>query len=214
LADGDADLSPAAKRRYNLQRRTEAVAARKAAIVDTAIAMLRDAERVSDVTFDAVARVAGVSRPTLYSQFGSRDGLLEAVFDALARAGGITQLSEAAAKDRPEEGLAMLVRVFRNFWSSDAAIGRVYAAIASDPAIKATLAPRLSLGRLSIERLVDRLVPDWTTRRRKDVADLIEVLTDFPSVSRLSASRIPTEVDAAILAACQSILAMRCLSQR
>jgi hypothetical protein len=37
-----------------------------------------------------------------------------------------------------------------------------------------------SLGRVSIKRLVDRLVPHWTARCCEDVADLIEVLTDYP----------------------------------
>jgi hypothetical protein len=71
--------------------------------------------------------------------------------------------------------------------------------MASDTATKAALAPRLSLGRVAFKQPADRLVPDWTTQRSEDIAGLIEVVTDYPSVIPLPTSRIPTEGDAGIL---------------
>lgn len=47
-------------------------------ILDGVLELLRD-QRLSDLTLEAVAEVAAVSRQTVYRHFGSRDGLVRAV---------------------------------------------------------------------------------------------------------------------------------------
>ena len=48
---------------------------------------------IPGLTVDAVARRADVARATVYYQFGSKTGLLEAVRDDLAEAGGMAELA-------------------------------------------------------------------------------------------------------------------------
>ncbi len=68
-------------------------------------------------TLEAVAERAGVSRVTLYAQFGDRDALLEAVYDDLAVSGGLQRIPDAFAEEDPLDGLEVLVTVFCHFYS-------------------------------------------------------------------------------------------------
>jgi AcrR family transcriptional regulator len=52
-------------------------------------------------SLDAIAKAADVTRLTVYNQFGSRRGLLEAVFDDIARRGRLHRLNDAMAESDP-----------------------------------------------------------------------------------------------------------------
>ena len=52
------------------------------------------AEDFSSFTMDAVARLADVSRLTVYYQFESKAGLLEALYNHIAQRGHMDQLAE------------------------------------------------------------------------------------------------------------------------
>lgn len=208
MADTDRDTSLLPKRRYASARRAASAGERRAAVVATATAMLREVDRAAAVSLDSVARAAGVTRLTVYNQFGSRQGLLEAVAEALAQEGGITRLADAGREPDAETGLAMAVEVFCRFWTSDAAIGRIYGAIGADPDVAAALEERLALGRGLIENFAQRLRPDWDAARQNDAADLVRVLTDYPSVVALSRGRGPEAVAALVLQACRAVMAL------
>src|ERR1700682_5686739 len=68
-------------------------------------------------SIDAVARRADVARMTVYYQFSSKRGLLEALFDALAARGGMQQLPSAFQKTDPAAALNRFIDVFARFWS-------------------------------------------------------------------------------------------------
>lgn len=70
-------------------------------------------------TVERVADAAGVSRMTVYYQFGSKRELLEAMFDQLAADGRIERLGVAFSADDPIEGLRMFVDTFAGFWASN-----------------------------------------------------------------------------------------------
>src|SRR5213593_1924846 len=85
-------------------------------------------------SIDAVAARAGVARMTIYYQFGSKAGLLEALFDDLAARGGLEQLPAAFGQPDPLEALAELIGVFCRFWASDRLlIRRLQGLAALDP---------------------------------------------------------------------------------
>src|SRR5262245_43869901 len=48
---------------------------------------------ISAFSIEAAARQAGVARMTLYYQYGSKTGLLNALFDDLAARGGLEQMA-------------------------------------------------------------------------------------------------------------------------
>jgi AcrR family transcriptional regulator len=56
-------------------------------------------------SIDAVARQADVARMTVYHQFGSKFGLLEALTDVLAAQGGMQQLASAFRERDPLDAL-------------------------------------------------------------------------------------------------------------
>src|SRR5258707_15291005 len=103
------DVNP---RTYNSPRRIVAATQTRERIVVAAAAILATAEGISGFSLQAVADKAGVTRLTVYNQFGSRRTLLEAVFDDMAVRGGLAGIPGGMARSDP---LARLVGVTAMF---------------------------------------------------------------------------------------------------
>src|SRR5437773_11911322 len=88
-------------RAYRLGRRPAAAQRPRARVLRAARDLLTARAGAEPFSVDAVARRAGVARMTLYHQFGSRRGLLEALFDSFAD-GGELPARLAAAFQRPD----------------------------------------------------------------------------------------------------------------
>ena len=82
-------------------------------MIDAARALLAEATSYSNFTVDAVAKRADVARATVYYQFESKIGLLEALCDALAEAGHMSDLASAFMNPDPVESIASLHRLLR-----------------------------------------------------------------------------------------------------
>src|SRR5436309_171002 len=106
-------------RRYNTQRRKEAAEQTRARIIAAARERLSARDGLSGFSIDAVARQAGVARMTVYYQFRSKGGLLEALFDDLAGRGLVARLLPALGLPDPTAALAELIAAFVGFWASD-----------------------------------------------------------------------------------------------
>ena len=121
------------KRHYVSSVRAAAAAAKRDRVIQAATTLLRENNSIAAFSLDAVAKAAGVTRLTVYNQFGSRRGLLEAVFDEIARQGGLSRIEQAMAM--PDSGMALerLVEIFCHFWSWDSAIGRLQQEMSVDP---------------------------------------------------------------------------------
>src|SRR3954467_13825419 len=111
-------------RRYQLGQRQVAAEQTRGRILEAARELLAAPAGIAGFTIDAVARQAGVARMTVYYQFGSRGGLLEALCDQLAARGGIEQLAGAFGQAEARAALAELVAVFGRFWGSDRLVAR------------------------------------------------------------------------------------------
>src|SRR5215469_3814524 len=92
-------------RPYQLGQRQAAADQTRARIVNAARALLMASEGFSTFSIDQVARQADVARMTVYHQFGSKRGLLEALCDAQAASGGMDQLATAFRKPDPLDAL-------------------------------------------------------------------------------------------------------------
>src|SRR5690349_25031696 len=119
-------------RPYSTEKRDAKAAETRVRLVGAALALLRDTDGEA-LSLDAVAKAAGVTRLTVYNQFGSRRGLLEAVFDDIARRGGLHEIADAMAIPNPLLALDRVVEIFCGFWAGYAAIGRLLEAMATDP---------------------------------------------------------------------------------
>ena len=129
-------------RPYNLGKRREAIDQSRQQVLDAARSLLAEPGG-SAFTVDAVARRADVARATVYYQFGSKSGLLEAVCDRLAELGGLAGLPSAFADPDPRHGLDVFVGCFGRFWAADrAATRRLRALAVLDPEVGAVVAAR------------------------------------------------------------------------
>ena len=177
-------------RPYRSPRRDAAATRTRARIVAAAAALLGAPEGIGGFSLEAVARKAGVTRLTVYNQFGSRSALLEAVFDERAARGGLHRIAEAMAASDPHAGLLQVIVIFCDFWSYDPrALGRLHAAGASDPEFDASVRERNERRRRLLSVLVGRMA-EGVHPRPKGLGNLIDVLfalTSFSFFSQLTA---------------------------
>src|ERR1700682_909420 len=99
-------------RPYASSVRTAAAAEKRERVIEAAARSLREDASIAGFSLDVVAKAAGVTRLTVYHQFGSRRGLLEAVFDDIARQGGLAQIPDAMAMCDPRAGVGRLGAAF------------------------------------------------------------------------------------------------------
>src|SRR3989442_14145866 len=132
-------------RPYRLGQRQVAADETRSRILNAARAQL---ETEASFSIDAVARRADVARMTVYYQFGSRRGLLEALFDDLAARGGVPQFPSAFPETDPMVALDRLIEIFAHFWTSAPGVPRRLRAIAVlDPELLQALVGRNELRR-------------------------------------------------------------------
>ena len=169
----------------------EAAAARKRErVVREAVRFLREEESISTFSLEAIARAAGVTRLTVYNQFGSRRGLLEAVFDELARRGRLNRIGDAMSRPNPRDGLDELIGIFCDFWSGDPAVARLADVMAIDVELAQGLVDRNERRRKALRTLVGRIAADGAgAAAQRDSVDVIFALTSFPVFRLLAKGR-------------------------
>lgn len=128
-------------RPYQLGKRQVQIDESRRRVLDAARAVLGGDG--GGFSVDTVARHADVARATVYYQFGSRSGLLEAVCDDLAEEGRVSGIAGAFQRPDLDGALAEFVRVFGQFWSVDrTAMRRLRALAALDADVAAVIAAR------------------------------------------------------------------------
>jgi AcrR family transcriptional regulator len=198
-----------ASRTYNNASREVAAAAKRDELVQAAARLLVDASDATAFSLEAVARIAGVTRTTVYKKFGSRRGLLEAVFDDRARAGGLWRIPEAMARPDPAAALDQLVLIFCEFWGKDEAVARMHDIAASDVELMQALSERTERRRLLFASLLQRGAGSADRRRRADAADLLFALTSLAMYRSLQEGRSPRAVHALLAPLCLAVLSAR-----
>jgi AcrR family transcriptional regulator len=193
------------KRAYVSSVRSEAAAEKRDRVIEAAANLLREDASIARFSLDTVAKAAGVTRLTVYNQFGSRRGLLEAVFDNIARQGGLHEIADAMAMPDPLLALDRVIEIFSSFWARDAAIGRLHEAMATDPEFAEALLERNERRRKLARMLVGRLVAKTASRRaREDAVDMIFALTSYPMFAMLNQGRSTGEVRQLVQTACRA----------
>jgi AcrR family transcriptional regulator len=196
------------KRAYVSAVRATAAAEKRGRVLEAAAKSLREDASIASFSLDTVAKAAGVTRLTVYNQFGSRRGLLEAVFDEIARAGGLHELAGAMAMDDPRAALERMVEIFCAFWKRDPAIGRLHEAMATDPEFATALLERNERRRQGLIALINRIAGSTATQRaRQDAVDTIFALTSYPVFAMLGPGRSADDVCRLVQTACRAALA-------
>jgi AcrR family transcriptional regulator len=177
-------------RPYRLGLRQAAADETRTRVLAAARALLAAGAGPGGFSVDAVAKAADVARMTVYYQFGSKAGLLQALFDDLAARGGLRRLAGAFQQAEPLDALAEFVRVFCGFWASDRVIFRNLRALAAlDPELDQALAAREAGARQGLRVLLNRLA-EATGRPAPDeierTAAVLFTLTSFQTFDSLS----------------------------
>ena len=200
-------------RPYRSSRRTVTAERTRARLLKAASAMLAAPDGIS---LEAVAKRAGVTRLTVYNQFGSRRALLEAVFDDMAERGGLHRIREAMTKTDPKVALQQIVLIFCNFWSIHrGALWRLHAASATDPEFGESLRARNQRRRHLLSVLVDRMI-EGGAKRPEVAVELIDVLFALTSVSffwELTAGGRKTDAACRLIQALAADAVQRALSE-
>ena len=174
-------------RPYNLGRRQDQIAHSRRQILDAARALLGDTSGYAAFTVEAVARRADVARATVYYQFNSKAGLLEAVCDDLADLGGLHRLSAAFSAPEPADAIGHFVAAFGHFWAADRpAMRRLRALAALDPDVHQVVVQRDQRRRDGLAVLTDRLRPDLQPSRRNRTINVLATLTSFETFDSLA----------------------------
>jgi AcrR family transcriptional regulator len=129
-----------------------------------------------------------VARATVYYQFGSKPGLLEAVCDDLAEAGRLSELADAFMESDANAAWRGFVGAFGRFWDADRPVMRRLRALAQlDPEVAGVIAARDQRRRQGIEVLLRRLLDQsLSAERREAIARRLFALTSFETFDTLA----------------------------
>jgi AcrR family transcriptional regulator len=183
-------------RPYQPMQRKRAVDEGRERIVVAARELL-EAEDDEPFSIDAVARRAGVARMTVYNQFGSKAGLLEALFDHLAVRGELVRMPELFAEKDPVKALDAFVALFGRFWTSNRrAHRRLRAAAIHDPELFAAIDSRNERRRRGLTELTRRLAAIATpTLPAVELVNVLFVLLSFETFDAMAGeNRAPVDV--------------------
>ena len=171
-------------RPYRLGKREEVIGEGRRRILDAARELLGTATAYPGFTVDAVARRADVARATVYYQFGSKTGLLEAVCDDLAEAGGMADLARVFTDPAPDAAIRGFITAFAGFWAADRAVMRRLRALAAlDPDVGAVIVARDQRRRQGLTVLVSRLP---ATAVAEQAVPMLYALTSFETFDALA----------------------------
>jgi AcrR family transcriptional regulator len=183
-------------RAYNSPRRDAAASATRERIVAAAAAILGAADGIRKFSLDAVAKKAGVTRLTVYNQFGSRRTLMEAVFDERAARGGLNRIVEAMQDPDPQAALRRIIGIFCDFWNSDPGTMRLlHAAGASDAEFAESVHERNERRRSVLSVVVRRLAEGRALPPKAlgNLVDALFALTSFAFFWQLTAGKRTAE---------------------
>jgi AcrR family transcriptional regulator len=179
-------------RPYNMEKRQAVASETRTRILEAARRLLAS-ESETDLSMEAIARRADVSRLTIYYQFGSRTGLLEALYDYLANRGNMRRLPEVFHEPDPAAAIDKFVSIFVGFWSSDSvAIRRLRAMAVLDPEIAEGIHARDARRRHIAVRILKRMAAGEKKRfaeeDRNAKADVLSMLTSFDTYDALASA--------------------------
>jgi AcrR family transcriptional regulator len=145
------------KRPYELGKRREASDRTREAVLSAARELL-ESGGVRDLTMEALAKASGVTRQTIHNLFGTRIGVLEALFDRIAADAGMMRMREVMMSSDPDSMLAAFVALFAGFWEKDSLLlKRIHGIAAIDPEFGKAVEARNQRRKMAATRVVERM---------------------------------------------------------
>lgn len=179
------------RRGYRSPKRDSAAEKTRARIISAANRQLRSVKGLQSLSLESIADQAGVTRLTVYNQFGSRRGLLEAVFDDVAFRGGLYRIPETMAEKDPRVALQRLIAIFCDFWYFNRRmLGRIIGAGVADPRLELAIRARNERRRKLLAVILKRLesAGEAPSEVFDEAVDVLFVLTSHAVFSGLADS--------------------------
>jgi AcrR family transcriptional regulator len=180
-------------RPYRLGQRQATIEETRHRIIAAARDLLRTSDGYARFTVDHVAQQADVARKTVYYQFGSKIGLLEALCDALAREGGMEQLSSAFRQPEPLDALADYIRHFGRCWNADRLTTRHLRGLATlDPEFALVVRARDERRREGLRIILQRLARKYgqpVPETFDETVDMLYTLLSFETFDTFAGDR-------------------------
>ena len=177
-------------RPYRLGQRQANTEQTRARIIHAARELLMASDGFSSFSIDAVARQADVARMTVYHQFGSKIGLLEALCDSLAAQGGMDQLPTAFRQPDPLNALTEYITIFSRFWEADRLVTRRLRGLAAlDPDFEQVIRARDEWRRRGVRAITQRLAEQHMlalTEPLDETVDILFTLISFETFDTLA----------------------------
>lgn len=185
------------RRSYDLGRRLEQMDESRRAVLQAARAQL-EGQGYKQFSMASLAADSGVTRQTVHNLFGTKQQLLEALFDSLATHGGMEQMRFVMTLNDPTAMLEGFVRVFCAFWAANQVLfRRIHGIGAIDPDFGELIIARNERRRVAAGRI---------TRKWKSGSDAIQAtaaLTALTSFEFYDATAQPgisaTQAEAIVL---------------
>lgn len=145
---------------------------------------------VHGLNLEDVARAAGVTRKTVYNHFGSKLGLLHAVFDSVAARGEVWRLAAAADLPDPRDAVAALAEASCRLWAADRELLRRLVGLAAvDPETASVVVEREHRRERTCAHLVERLAAAGLLRSgvtRDEALRALMAVTSFATYDALT----------------------------
>jgi AcrR family transcriptional regulator len=176
--------------------RQRAVDAGRERIV-TAARDLLQLDNLSAFSLEAVAQRAGVTRMTVYNQFGSRAGLLAELFDLIIERGAFRDFPSAFTEKDVGVAFDVFVGILGRFYTENRPVMvRLAAAAGQDPDLDQAMRSRNERRKRAIETLVQKL---RTTRGLAvtpgELVHTLDVLLNFNTFDSMAGpDRSPSDV--------------------
>jgi AcrR family transcriptional regulator len=140
---------------------------------------------------DGLAHESGVTRQTIHNLFGTKDGVLEVLFDQIAMDGGMERMRNVMQQTNAEAMLAGFVEVFTDFWMKDRMlIRRIHGIAAIDPELGVAVEARNRRRQGAATRVVDRLraIDQNNAEEKRTPIATLYALTSFEFFDTLAES--------------------------
>jgi AcrR family transcriptional regulator len=178
-------------RAYNLEKRRAASQQTRARVLDAARELILASSAPPSI--EAVAAKASVARMTVYYQFGSKSGLLEALFDSLGGPHFRNELPGVMSHPEPLGALDALIEAFLSFWSAERLVTRRIRGMAAlDPDFEKTIRGRDERRRQLLRMVLGRIAEKYgkpSVESFDETVDVLYALTSFATFDTLAGEK-------------------------
>lgn len=144
---------------------------------------------VREFSMGSLAKASGVTRQTIHNMFGTRMGVLEAVFDQIAIGAGMERMREVMTAGNPDAMLDGFIAVFSNFWARNRMLlRRIHGIAAIDPEFGKAIQARNQRRQMAATRVMERMDGGMLKGRQGERVACLVALSSFEFFDALAES--------------------------